>query len=627
MREIAGDATQRQPRRITSSDRPSGPRRLITPAKTLELTFVGVTAGTLLSGCVTPPSTSINEVIPTAIAPETVTATQPVINETATSIPTEQPSQREVPYPIDSDITPGRVDSDEAYRQETQRTVNELISFFSQDGRDGQAEYDLLILRLYQRLAYDVIKPINGGAGGGGFDENARNSLFPDANNFFEARLNDGLSWAISPKDINGNFWVPGESTDTGFTAYTSLVPPSYRTIDDFKMRRVETPQGTVAHLFNHPSGYIIIGFYDQTTGQLSSWWSAADGNIHPVQQPIPTETPLVPTPVIPTEAPTVAPTEVPIVPITETDPAELTVESFLNAMPSAIRATHENPSAATQEQKDAHDRWLVDAWRTVFSSLSDEQLSNMNLNRDNIASLNFGFTGETYTELGLEYPAYDYSLLQALGSFSRTVSNFNERPTIFALENDFWELIKLKGGEDWSSYLSWDEQYGREAFGNWRFRYVVDGTALHDVPIPGLDGVVADLAVRAHYYDINGNRQTILVAIVIRLPDGTLVDALTPLSREELDQNIIDYTGAYQIGQCGASTGAIIINEEDAMTLFEGYLDDPGVQAYLQFLRANQTALDEFISTGSPTLDIILPMSHLGVGDNNIFHGLLPTP
>ena len=71
----------------------------------------------------------------------------------------------------------------------------------------------------------------------------------------------------------------------------------------------------------------------------------------------------------------------------------------------------------------------------------------------------------------------------------------------------EFWEALKVKQGGDWSGYLKWREQHKE-----WQFGYAVDGTAVHDVPIPGLEGVVADLAVRSYYYDAQGNKQTILV-------------------------------------------------------------------------------------------------------------------
>ncbi|MDO9131155.1 MAG: hypothetical protein Q7U34_14940, partial [Anaerolineales bacterium] len=91
---------------------------------------------------------------------------------------------------------------------------------------------------------------------------------------------------------------------------------------------------------------------------------------------PLPTLTPT------PTETPTPTATPNPYESLVNIEPSSLTIESFLSAMPADIRATHENPSAATQEQKDAHDKWISDAWKAVFSSLSDEQLNNIGLNR-----------------------------------------------------------------------------------------------------------------------------------------------------------------------------------------------------------------------------------------------------
>ena len=196
----------------------------------------------------------------------------------------------------------------------------------------------------------------------------------------------------------------------------------------------------------------------------------------------------------------------------------------------------------------------------------------------------------------------------------------------------EFWEALKAKRGGDWSKYIYWDERY--HVCADWVFKYAVDGTTVHDVPIPGLEGVVADLAVRAYYYDINGNRQTILVAIVIRLSDGTLIYGSSPDhfdSRAEMEQDMKDYAGAYQIGELGALPSVRLQTAED----FIGWhtseqLEPPGRQAYLQFAQANYAALDEFIKTGKPTLKIILPSSIGGSGGMNLFNEdnfLPPTP
>ena len=193
MENLAGTKHQAA-RAITGKERPTGPTRRLVTGKTVGRL---VLTGTVLAGlttCVAPPTSEV-AVIPVVTDTETSTATQPVVQETPTNFPTEQPTQRNVPYPLDIDITPAHMDSQEAYRQETERTINELILFFNSQGRDGQAEYDFLVQRLYQRLAFDVIKTVNGGKGGEGFNEEIRNSVFPDSENFFEARINDGQSW------------------------------------------------------------------------------------------------------------------------------------------------------------------------------------------------------------------------------------------------------------------------------------------------------------------------------------------------------------------------------------------------------------------------------------------------
>jgi len=191
----------------------------------------------------------------------------------------------------------------------------------------------------------------------------------------------------------------------------------------------------------------------------------------------------------------------------------------------------------------------------------------------------------------------------------------------------EFWEALKAKmtggwKGEDWSPIKATDNSYliWHKGLNAWLFRYAVDGTAVHNVPIPGLDGVVADLAVRAYYYDANGDRQTILVAMIIRLPDGSLIytgDLGKIRSQAEIDQEMKDYPGAYQTGIPGALPGAQIMPVEN---YFIGG-QTPGSRAYLQFVEANQAALDEFIKTGSPTLKIILPAGLSSSGGNNILN------
>jgi len=196
----------------------------------------------------------------------------------------------------------------------------------------------------------------------------------------------------------------------------------------------------------------------------------------------------------------------------------------------------------------------------------------------------------------------------------------------------EFWEALKMKRGEDWSKYLKWSEQYK-----SWGFHYAVDGTTVHNVPIPGLEGVVADLAVRAYYYDANGDRQTILVAMVIKLLDGSLVDTglLGSIqSQAEINQHMRDYPWAFQIGNPGSLPGVYLIMTRENIIRVGGeeYSKTPGVQTYLQFVEANQTALDEFLKTGSPTLKIILPTGKASSGGYNIFnddilHPPTPTP
>jgi len=189
-----------------------------------------------------------------------------------------------------------------------------------------------------------------------------------------------------------------------------------------------------------------------------------------------------------------------------------------------------------------------------------------------------------------------------------------------------FWEALKTKQGGDWSKYLTWNERYK-----SCDFQYAVDGTAVHNVPIPGLEGVVADLAVRAYYYDANGDKQTILVAMVIKLPDGSLVRTMSLnqiQSQAEIDQLIIDHPGLFQIGEPGSLPGAYFRTEENFIKMCgEECAAFLGVQTYFQFIKANQIALDEFIQTGSPTLKIILPSGQIFSGGRNIFPSSTPTP
>jgi len=193
----------------------------------------------------------------------------------------------------------------------------------------------------------------------------------------------------------------------------------------------------------------------------------------------------------------------------------------------------------------------------------------------------------------------------------------------------EFWEALKVKQGGDWSGYLKWREQHKE-----WQFGYAVDGTAVHDVPIPGLEGVVADLAVRAYYYDAQGNKKTILVAMIIKLPDGSLVrtDSINRIeSQAEIDQTMKDYPMTFQTGESGLINYAYIMTVESFIKMCgEECRAFPGVQAYQQFVEANQTALDEFLKTGSPALKIIFPARN-SLGGVNILHENLqnqpPTP
>jgi hypothetical protein len=144
----------------------------------------------------------------------------------------------------------------------------------------------------------------------------------------------------------------------------------------------------------------------------------------------------------------------------------------------------------------------------------------------------------------------------------------------------------------------------------------------------------MADLAVRAYYYDANGDKQTILVAMVIKLPDGSFVDtgSINRIkSQAEIDQIMKDYPMIFQIGEPGLINFAYIMTVENFIKMCgEVCRAFPGVQAYQQFVEANQTALDEFLKTGSPTLKIIFPARN-SLGGVNILHENLrnqpPTP
>jgi hypothetical protein len=197
----------------------------------------------------------------------------------------------------------------------------------------------------------------------------------------------------------------------------------------------------------------------------------------------------------------------------------------------------------------------------------------------------------------------------------------------IEAIGNDFWEALETaRGGTDWNNYLQWDRSHH-----HWLFSYAVDGTAIRNVPMPGLEGVTADLAVRAYYYDTNGDRQTILVAMIIRLPDGSFIN--TPRlyqtwSQAEIYQEMIDHPSIFQIGEYGQYPGAVITPLAELQELCGGDCTaPPGWAIYQQFLEANQTALNEFFSTGSSSLEIILPSGQVFSGGYNIFPSMTPTP
>ncbi len=191
---------------------------------------------------------------------------------------------------------------------------------------------------------------------------------------------------------------------------------------------------------------------------------------------PLPTLTPT------PTETPTPTATPNPYESLVNIEPSSLTIESFLSAMPADIRATHENPSAATQEQKDAHDKWISDAWKAVFSSLSDEQLNNIGLNRVDIATLGLGSTGATYTEVdGKQYPVYDYSLLRAIEAFSQ---EFNVYQAPFMI--NLGEQIKVDPANWISAHRDTVINPG-ETLGRW-YGYGSDGGYFsHEVMMKGL--------------------------------------------------------------------------------------------------------------------------------------------
>jgi len=86
-----------------------------------------------------------------------------------------------------------------------------------------------------------------------------------------------------------------------------------------------------------------------------------------------------------------------------------------------------------------------------------------------------------------------------------------------------------------------------------------------------------------------------------------------------------------FQTGESGLINYAYIMTVESFIKMCgEECRAFPGVQAYQQFVEANQTALDEFLKTGSPALKIIFPARN-SLGGVNILHENLqnqpPTP
>jgi hypothetical protein len=197
------------------------------------------------------------------------------------------------------------------------------------------------------------------------------------------------------------------------------------------------------------------------------------------------------------------------------------------------------------------------------------------------------------------------------------------ETPTPNPIESvgaDFWSALYLFKGGEWSDYVQTD----RTPTGLF-FTYAVDGTSVSNIPIPGVEGAVADMAVRAYYYDAKGDKQTILVAMVIKLPDGSLVrtiDVTVTETPDSMAQKIKNYPGSFQIGTPGSTPGAEIIPDAAYVTARVGGAksNTPGSKAYLQFIQTNQTALQEFMKTGSPTLKILIPYGLVGSGGQNIF-------
>jgi len=188
------------------------------------------------------------------------------------------------------------------------------------------------------------------------------------------------------------------------------------------------------------------------------------------------------------------------------------------------------------------------------------------------------------------------------------------------AIGPDFWEALKTKVGGNWSEFLTLSPY--NDTGPSWYFQYAVDGKAINNVPIPGLDGVVAETAVRAYYYDVHGNPQTILIAESVKLPDGNYANSGSwseTMSLAELNQEKTDHPKSYQIGEPGKWTGATLIEPMDLTTSCQ-YWDCGsllGFKTYARYLENNQEAMRAFIKTGQTTLTIILPRSHISTLGN----------
>ena len=88
------------------------------------------------------------------------------------------------------------------------------------------------------------------------------------------------------------------------------------------------------------------------------------------------------------------------------------------------------------------------------------------------------------------------------------------------------------------------------------------------------------------------------------------------------MEQGLKNHPGAYQIGEPGLLPGAYFMTEDDFIkSCGEVCKTFPGVQALFQFMKTNQTAFDEFIKSGSPTLNILIPAGQISSGGTNILN------